>query len=112
MENLQIVASNGNRNSKILALKGPLSIRTVFTLQDTMRAETSSPVILDFSGVPFIDSAGLGALVGAHISAKKSNRQIVLASLNEQAKALIDMTNLNRLFLMFPTVQEAEAALA
>ncbi len=112
MENMQIVTSNGTRNSKILTLRGPLSIRTVFTLQDTIRAETADNVILDFSGVPFIDSAGLGALVGAHVSAKKGNRQVVLAALNEQARALIDMTNLGKLFRIFSTVQEAEAALA
>ena len=67
-ENLQIVSSQGAREGQtmILSLKGPLNIHTIFNFQNAVRAETASAVIIDFSGVPFIDSAGLGALVAAH----------------------------------------------
>ena len=62
-ENLQIVVSSGNREGqKILRLKGPLNMQNVFGFQAAVRAENSPVVILDFTGVPFIDSAGLGAL--------------------------------------------------
>ena len=111
-ENMQIVVSDGSRDGlKILVLKGPLNIHTVFTFQDAVRAETAPAVVVDFSGVPFIDSAGLGALVGAHVSARKANRKIAFAAMNDQAKALIDMTHISKLFFIYSTVPEAEAAL-
>ena len=71
LEHLQLVASDGPRaGQRILRMKGPLSIHTVFEFQNVVRMETSPNVILDFSGVPYVDSAGLGAVVGAHLSAQ------------------------------------------
>jgi anti-sigma B factor antagonist len=95
----------------ILQLKGSLNIHTVFDFQNALRAETSPALILDFSGVPYIDSAGLGALVGAHIAAQRANRKLAFASMNTQVKALIEMTHVNKLFPNYPTIQEAEAAI-
>ena len=67
-------------------------------------------MIIDFSGVPFIDSAGLGALVGAHISAQKARRQLYFAGMNTQVITLLEMTRIRSLFTVYPTLQEAEAA--
>ncbi len=111
LENLQMIASDGSRaGQRILQMKGPLSLHTVFEFQSVLRAETSPNVIIDFSGVPFIDSAGLGALVGAHISAQKSRRQLYFAAMNTQVITLLEMTRIRSLFTVYSTLQEAEAA--
>jgi len=112
-ENIQIVRSTGPRNgTSILHLKGSLNIHTIFEFQNAVRAETGPAVIVDFAGVPFIDSAGLGALVGAYIAAQRANRKVAFASMNSQVKTLIDMTHVNQLFPTFASVQEAEAAVS
>lgn len=106
-----MIASDSSRaGQRILHMKGPLSLHTVFEFQNILRAETSPSVIIDFSGVPFIDSAGLGALVGAHISAQKSRRQLYFAGMNTQVITLLEMTRIRSLFTVYPTLQEAEAA--
>ncbi|HXN99626.1 MAG TPA: STAS domain-containing protein [Candidatus Acidoferrales bacterium] len=111
-ENLQIVVSSGNRDGqKIMRLKGPLNIKTVFGFQATVRAEDSPSLILDFTGVPFIDSAGLGALVGAYVAAQKVQRKLVVAGMGTQVKALIEMTKVSQLIKAYETVAEAEEAL-
>jgi len=111
-ENLQIVSSAGARESiRVLHLKGPLNIQTVFTLQDALKQETSPALILDFSDVPFIDSAGLGALVAAHVSSQKTMRKLAYAEMNTQVKTLIDMTHVSQIIKSYPTIKEAEAAL-
>jgi anti-anti-sigma factor len=111
-ENLQIISSPGDREGlRILHLKGSLNIQTVFTLQDALKKETSPALILDFSAVPFIDSAGLGALVAAHVSSQKAMRKLAFAEMNAQVEALIDMTHVSQLFKTYSTVKDAEAAL-
>lgn len=112
LDNLQIETSKGSRGQTILRLKGPLSIHTVFKFQDTVRTDPSPVLIIDFSGVPFIDSAGLGALVGVHVTGRKANRKIAFAAMNEQAKVLCDMTHVTQLFKTYDTIQDAEAAVA
>jgi anti-sigma B factor antagonist len=109
--NIQIVTSSGTRDGyKILHVKGPLNIHTIFDFQTALRAETSPTVIIDFAEVPFIDSTGLGAMVGAHLAAEKANRKLAFAALNSQVKALLDMTHVSKFFRTYPTVQDAETA--
>ncbi|MFZ0582065.1 MAG: STAS domain-containing protein [Candidatus Acidiferrales bacterium] len=111
-DQLQIAASAGSREGqKVLTLKGSLSIQTVFAFQTATRAETAPKLILDFSGVPYVDSAGLGALVGAYVAAQRAQRKLAVTGMNTQVKALIDMTHVGTLIKSFDTVQEAEEAL-
>jgi anti-sigma B factor antagonist len=111
MDNLQIGSARGARGQTILSLSGPLSIHTVFKFQEAVRSEPSPALIVDFSAVPFIDSAGLGALVGASVSARKADRKIAYAAMNKQARALVEMTHVNQLFQVYDTVKDAEAAI-
>jgi anti-sigma B factor antagonist len=111
-ENLQIVVTPGNREGqKILSLKGSLNIQTIFGFQSAVRAESSPMVILDFSGVPFIDSAGLGALVGAYVAAQKKPQRMAVVGMNTQVKALVEMTKVSQLIKSFDTIGEAEEQL-
>jgi anti-sigma B factor antagonist len=112
IENIQIVASPGTRDGQtVLSIRGPLNIHTIFDFQTAARAESTPVLIVDFDGVPFIDSAGLGALVSVQLSSQKANRKLILAALNSQVKALLDMTHLTQLFRIYPSVHEAENAL-
>jgi anti-sigma B factor antagonist len=111
-ENLQIVITPGNREGqKILSLKGSLNIQTIFGFQSAVRAESSPMVILDFTGVPFIDSAGLGALVGAYVAAQKKPQRMAVVGMNTQVKALVEMTKVSQLIKSFDTIGEAEEKL-
>lgn len=48
----------------VLRLRGPLIITNLFQFQSIVRANTTAFLILDLTQVPFIDSAGVGALWG------------------------------------------------
>ena len=112
-ESIQILASEGAASGqKILTLRGPLNIHTIFEFQAAIRGEQSPVVIVDLTGVPYVDSAGLGAIVGAYVSAQRGNRKLVLAGLNERVKALLSMTHVSRLFEPYATVEDAERATA
>jgi anti-anti-sigma factor len=111
-ENLQIVNSLGSRGQRILRLKGSLTLHTVFSFQEAMRGESAPVLILDFTDVPYIDSAGLGALVGMHVGAQKAMRKLAFVGMNTQVRALMDMTNVSQLFKSYATVAEAEAAVS
>jgi anti-sigma B factor antagonist len=112
-DNLQVIKSNGSREGqRILHVKGSLNIHTVFTFQEVLRSEAAPELIIDFAGVPYIDSAGLGALVAAYVGAQKTARRLAFSGMNTQVKALIEMTHVSKLFQNYPTIKEAEAALS
>ncbi len=113
-DNLTVERSSGSReNHIVLTCKGPLTIQTLFTFQSVAR-ELNGPgaVLVDFTQVPYMDSAGLGALVGAFVSSRHANRRIVLLGVSERVAALIRMSNLEQFFPMYASRAEAEAALA
>ena len=112
-ENIQIVTSNGSRaGQRVLRLVGPLNLQTIFDFPNAIRAEESSALVVDFSGVPYIDSAGLGAVVGAYVSAQRAHRRLAFAGMNDRVKALISMTHVSQLFQPYASVEDAESAIA
>jgi anti-anti-sigma factor len=97
---------------EVLALRGPLTAINAPIFQNAMRREEPAEVvILDFSDVPYVDSAGLGSLVSAFISRQKAGRRIVLSGINPRVQKLLEITRVQELFLIFPSPEEAIAAL-
>ena len=95
----------------VLALKGPLTSDTLASFQNAIRRETTPTLILDLSQVPYIDSSGLGSLVGVYVSSHKAGQQVVLTGLNERVAHLFEVTRLEPLFLIFPDLDAALEAL-
>ncbi len=96
----------------VLRLKGPLTLENLSPFQNAVLGEDStSTVILDLSGVPYIDSAGLGSLMSAYITRHKSGRRFVLAGVNKRVRKLLEITRVEPLFLIFSSLEEAVAAL-
>jgi anti-anti-sigma factor len=111
--NLQIDIRLGSAaDVKILSLVGSLNIHTIFDFQAATRAETSPKLIVDFTGVTYVDSAGLGALVGAYVAAERNHRKLAVAGMNTQVSALVEMTHVGQVIKSYPTIEAAAAALA
>ncbi len=111
-EALTIETVPGSREEAVvLRLKGPLTIRTLFPLQDELRAQTAQRIILDLTEVPYIDSAGLGTILMGHVSAEKNARRMVLTGVSERVMSLIRMTRVDTILTTFPTVEAAEQSL-
>jgi anti-sigma B factor antagonist len=112
-ENLQVVESPGARDGqRILQLKGALSIHTVFAFQEAVRKEAIPELIIDLSGVPYVDSAGLGALVAVYVGTNNAKRKLALVGMNNQLKTLAEMTHVIQFFQTYPTIKDAQTALS
>jgi anti-sigma B factor antagonist len=113
LETMHMTASPGRQAGlTILTLKGPLNLHTIFDFQNAVRAEQGHALVVDMTAVTFVDSAGLGAMVGAVVTLKKANRKIAYACMNQKAAALVEMTHLSQFIHNYPTVQDAESAIS
>ncbi len=95
---------------RILRLTGPIIINNLFDLQARMRANKTQILILDFTGVPYIDSAGVGALVGAYITHQRDGRKLFLAGASQRIHNTLMVTHVEQFFQFFPTLSDAEQA--
>lgn len=91
----------------VLSLRGPLTIENVSPFLNAVRREDAPTMILDFSGVPYLDSSGLGSLVSACTSCAKSGRRIALTGVNPRVRRVFEITKVEQVLLMFPTLSDA-----
>lgn len=67
-------------------------------------------ILIDFSGVTFTDSSGLGELVRSYKHIREVGKQLYLCSLNDQTKMLFQITNVDRIFTVYDTRAAFEKA--
>ncbi|HEY6764765.1 MAG TPA: STAS domain-containing protein [Candidatus Sulfotelmatobacter sp.] len=91
----------------VLSLRGPLTMENVPPFLNAIRRENAATVILDLSGVPYLDSSGLGSLVSAYTSCQKSGRRVALTGVNARVAKVFEITRVESVFLMFPTLSDA-----
>ena len=107
-EPLKIEDITGDRAGyRILRLSGPLIITNLFEFQALVRGNTSPNLVLDFTDVPYIDSAGIGALVGAYVTHQKDGRSLVLVGVGERLRNALQITRVEQFFKYYPTLAEA-----
>lgn len=66
-------------------------------------------LVVDLSGVEFIDSSGLGAIVGGLKAARQAGGDLRIAACGEQVRAVLGLTNLDRILRPYDSVEEAVA---
>src|SRR6266852_2189951 len=91
----------------VLSLRGPLTMENVSPFINAVRREYAPTMILDFSGVPYLDSSGLGSLVSAYTSCQKAGRRVALTGVNKRVMKVFEITKVEEIFLMFPTLSDA-----
>lgn len=88
-------------------LTGKLSLETVPDFLCMMRSEPASYLVLDLSGVSFLDSAGVGALVGLFISRRNTGKRLALAALAQQGIAALQVSGVIHLLPLYASVDLA-----
>lgn len=95
---------------KILKPTGDLDVYTVGSLRDALSQmiEDGTPkVVVDLDGVPFMDSSGLGALMGGVRRMREAGGDLAIACTREQHLKLFTITGFGEGVSIAPTVEEA-----
>jgi anti-sigma B factor antagonist len=95
---------------RVLRLSGPLLLASLFSFQAAVRSPDLPHLILDFTAVPYLDSAGVGAVVAAYVNHNKEGRSLAMVGVNQRVRDLFKVTRVDEFFCYFPTLAEAERA--
>ena len=93
--------------SVVFRLHGPLLLGNFFTFQSMVRNDQSKLLIVDVADVPYIDSAGIGCLVGAHVSRENSGRKLIIVGASERLLGSLKVTKVDQLFTFANTAEDA-----
>src|ERR1700681_3186624 len=73
-------------------------------------ADDQGHVIIDFSRINYIDSTGIGELVGYLGRFRSFQRELVLVNPSDRIRKLLQVARLDKLFLTYDSVDAAVAA--
>jgi len=99
----------------LLALDGGLdhTTTTLFVAQmDALMAEGFTHVVLDLGKLTYASSWGLAALIRVHHHFAARGGRLAFANLHTSIAAILQMSQLHRLFDLYPTVAEAIRSIA
>lgn len=108
-EDLQITITQRPSGVQLIELRGPLTLHTLFEFQEAARRHTG-PLVVDAAGIPYMDSAGLGAIIGIFASCQRTGQKFAISSVPERVQVLFEMTGVKDMLPCFASIDAAEAA--
>jgi anti-sigma B factor antagonist len=94
----------------VLYCRGRFTYRdeaTAFSQKIAALLPDAQRIVVEFSGLEAIDSAGLGELVVVHMWIRASGSSLKLAGANPRIRQLLELTNLLSVFDVHPTLDDA-----
>lgn len=105
------VSAGSRGDTFVITLEGPLTLNTMQRFEKELIAMRPKALILDLSGVPYMDSAGLGVLMNFYVAAQHHQRVLMLTGVSRRVDALLELTKVKPLLACFESVSAAEASL-
>lgn len=100
-----------NNNYLIAKLKGELdhhsSENTRQKIDKYFLENNLSNIVLDLRGLTFMDSSGIGLIMGRYKNAKDRKGKLVIVSENNYIERILKMSGLLKIIELYPTIDMA-----
>lgn len=99
----------------VCAITGSLEVGKQSKLKEDLQKQAGpdpARVVLEMSGVDFIDSACLGAIVALSRKIREGGGDLRLAQLTDEVRSIFQITRLDKVLKIFDSLQEATASFA
>ncbi|GGP84353.1 STAS domain-containing protein [Saccharothrix coeruleofusca] len=93
----------------VVAVEGELDADTVPVLSDHLEGTTGGQVVVDLSGVPFMDTTGLSLMLDWHRRLDAAGGQFRMACLQPSVHKLFRLTELTEVMRIHDTIASATA---
>jgi anti-sigma B factor antagonist len=93
----------------VVALDGDVDLQSSPDARTALLAAVGrgKPVFVDLSRVGYIDSSGIASLVEALQRARQNGSPFVLAAVSDAALRVLKLARLDKVFRIFPTLEDA-----
>ena len=107
---LEVEEHNGHT---VLAVKGEVDVYTAPRLRERLVelvTEGKRNIVVDLEGVDFLDSTGLGVLVGGLKRLRSNDGEMSLVSTQSRILKVFEITGLTKVFSIHDSVEAATAS--
>jgi anti-sigma B factor antagonist len=107
------LSTRQGRTGTVVEVTGDLDMSTAPQLRDRLQELTNGGarlVVVDLTGVGFLDSSALGALVVAFKDLREQGGWLRLAGVRPLVRRVLSITSVDRVIEIFDTAEDAEDA--
>jgi anti-sigma B factor antagonist len=106
------MTASGAGDLTVLEVRGEVDLHSAAQLQDRLLQviDGGQSVVVDLTGLSFLDSTGLGVLVAARNQAQQAGAQLRLVCASDRMLKLFRITGLDAVFEIYATVPAAIGA--
>jgi anti-sigma B factor antagonist len=99
------------RGTPVVSVSGDVDLRTSPQLREQLLsvARRDNGLLLDLSGVAYMDSSGVGTMVFVKREVERNGGRMVLIGLQPRVRSVFEITNLDKFFKIVQSVDEATA---
>lgn len=108
------IQSTSQGDMHVLELSGELDYHSSPELREKLTeltAKQAPKILVDLSGVDYMDSSGIATFVEAFQKAKRYQGRLILAALTPTVRGVFEIAKLDSIFEITSTVAEAEKCL-
>ena len=106
---------NMQRDILIVTLKGELDHNSAeevrVKIDDKIDMNEAKNIILDFSGVSFMDSSGIGAVMGRYKKISYRGGNLFISNVNKNVNKIFELAGLYKVIKKYNTIEEAEGSI-
>lgn len=98
-----IMTEESLENAAKVVISGEVDIYTAQQFKEKLYQivdSSAKDIVIDCSGLDYIDSTGLGIFVGALKKARLTDRNISLENIRDNIRKLFNITGLDKLFII------------
>ena len=102
-----------NDKVSVIDIKGEITAASESALMDAFNrasGDTTKAVILNFDGLDYMNSSGIGLLVTLLVRAQRQHQQLMACGLNEHYRQIFELTRLDEAVGIHDTEAAATAA--
>jgi anti-sigma B factor antagonist len=98
-----------NPDTWVFCLSGPLTLRNLFEIQAELRSvPLTRLIVIDLSGVPYMDSAGMGLVMNHYVHCQTRGSKLVVAGANSRVMDLFKITRVDSVLPLTASLEGAE----
>lgn len=113
---LQLDRKTLDSGIEVIHLSGSLTLgrdsQALEWLVESLGNPGPARIVLDMTGVPFVDSAGIGILVGSHGKTASAGGQLRIAGATDRVRQVFGVTKVDSILRLDPSVADSLKALA
>jgi anti-sigma B factor antagonist len=106
-------ARNGGDGVGVIAIEGQLTAASEDALTEAFTEATSGGervVLMDFSGLDYMNSGGIGLLVTLLVRANRQGQRLLACGLDDHYRQILELTRLDEAITIYADEAEALAA--